>query len=90
MLRKLFLIYLLLINVIAFFLMFSDKIFAKRRARRIPESTLMLSGALGGSIGAILGMYIFRHKTKHRKFTVGLPLILALQLAVAAVAVLHF
>ena len=74
-------VYLLLINAVALLLMLADKFFAKKHARRIPESTLMLSAVVGGSIGALVGMYLFRHKTKHKKFTVGIPLILLLQLA---------
>ena len=88
MLKQLFLIYLLLINICAFTMMFADKLFSKKRMRRIPESTLIFCGVLGGSIGGLLGMYLFRYKTKHRKFTIGLPLILFLQ--VAAVIVLKF
>ena len=89
MLSKLFLIYLIVINIIALLMMIADKTFAKKRVRRIPESTLMLAGVLGGSIGGIVGMYLFRHKTKHKKFTIGLPLILALQLAAAAFVVFY-
>ena len=62
-------------------LMLIDKIKAKKNRWRIKESTLMLSAALGGSIGALAGMYTFRHKTLHRKFTIGIPLILGLQIA---------
>lgn len=72
--------YLAVINVIAFALMGIDKSKAKRRAWRIPEKTLFLSAILGGSIGAILGMQTFRHKTKHWYFQYGLPAILILQI----------
>ena len=72
--------YLLLINAAAFLLMLSDKRRAKKNRWRIPESTLMLSAALGGSIGALAGMYTFRHKTKHIKFTAGIPAILIAQI----------
>ena len=72
--------YLILINAIAFFLMLADKRKAKKKKFRIPEATLMWSAALGGSIGALCGMYLVRHKTKHPKFTVGIPLILILQI----------
>ena len=78
-------IYLLIINAVGFLLMLADKLFAKKHARRIPESTLMLSSVAGGSIGALVGMYLFRHKTKHKKFTVGVPLILILQLTAVIV-----
>ena len=81
MLYKLLLAYFLLVNAAAFILMMADKIKAKKNRWRIKESTLMLSAALGGSIGALAGMYTFRHKTLHRKFTIGIPAILALQIA---------
>ena len=61
--------------------MLADKLKAKRGAWRIPEKTLLGVAAAGGSIGSLIGMYTFRHKTKHIKFTVGIPLILILQLA---------
>lgn len=60
--------------------MLTDKQRAKKKLWRIPESTLLTAAALGGSIGCILGMYAFRHKTKHLKFTLGLPAILLLQI----------
>ena len=77
---KYFLLYLLLINAAAFLLMLVDKLKAKKNRWRIPERTLFGSALLGGSIGALCGMYTFRHKTKHLKFTVGVPVILVLQL----------
>lgn len=80
---KYFLLYLLLINAAAFVLMLVDKVKAKKNRWRISERTLMLSAALGGSVGALLGMYTFRHKTKHIKFTLGVPSILIAQLALA-------
>lgn len=87
---KYFLLYLLLINAAAFLLMLVDKYKAKRNLWRIPEATLILSAILGGSIGALLGMYTVRHKTRHLKFTMGIPAILALQLAAAIWAFVHF
>ena len=60
--------------------MLADKLKAKRGAWRIPEATLLGIAAVGGSIGALIGMYLFRHKTRHLKFTLGLPLILCLQI----------
>ena len=77
--------YLIIINAVAFLLMLSDKRKAQKKKWRIPEATLMGTAALGGSIGGLLGMYLFRHKTKHIKFTLGIPLILAAQLLLAAV-----
>ena len=79
---KLILIYLLTVNAVAFLLMLVDKQKARRKLWRIPESTLLLSAAIGGSIGALAGMYTFRHKTKHLKFTLGVPAILITQIVV--------
>lgn len=73
--------YLILINAAALALMHIDKRKARRGAWRIPEKTLIGVALLGGSVGAIVGMYLFRHKTKHPNFSVGLPLILAAQIA---------
>lgn len=75
------LIYLLIVNAIGFLLMTVDKYKAKKNLWRIPESTLMTIALIGGSIGSLMGMYTVRHKTKHLKFTVGIPLILVLQIA---------
>lgn len=77
--------YLLIVNAAAFVLMLADKIKAKKNKWRIPEATLMGAAAIGGSIGAIAGMYCFRHKTRHPKFTIGLPVILVLQIVAAVV-----
>ena len=85
---KYILLYLALVNAVAFLLMLVDKIKAKKNLWRIKESTLILSAVLGGSIGALAGMYTFRHKTLHRKFTIGIPLILAVQIA-AVVYILY-
>ena len=85
---KYILAYLLIVNAAAFLLMLIDKIKAKKNLWRIKESTLMLWAAIGGSIGALAGMYTFRHKTLHRKFTIGIPLILAAQIA-AVVYILY-
>ena len=82
--RTLFLIlfiYLALINIIGFALMGIDKKRAIRGAWRISESSLFLTAVLGGSIGCILGMQLFRHKTKHWYFKYGMPAILILQVA---------
>ena len=78
-----YLIYwLVFINLFSFVLFGADKARAKKGAWRIPERTLILSAVLGGSVGAMAGMQMFRHKTRHRKFTIGLPVIFALQAAV--------
>jgi uncharacterized membrane protein YsdA (DUF1294 family) len=60
-----------------------DKQKAKHKRSRIPEATLMGVAALGGSVGSLLGMYTVRHKTKHIKFTLGIPVILVLQIFAA-------
>ena len=75
--------YLLTVNAAAFLLMLLDKQKAIHHRWRIPEAALLGSVALGGSIGALLGMYFFRHKTKHKKFTLGVPAILIAQLCLA-------
>lgn len=72
---------LLLVNVLAFALYGIDKLKAKKGAWRIPESTLLLVAFLGGSLGALLGMELFRHKTKHAKFRILVPLFLLLHIA---------
>lgn len=76
--------YLVLINLIAFALMAADKRRARKHRWRIPEHTLFAAALLGGSVGAILGMYLCHHKTRHWYFVVGMPLILLLQLVLAA------
>ena len=77
---KYFLYYLLIINALGFLLMLTDKLLAKANCTRIRERTLFLVAMVGGSVGSLLGMYIFRHKTLHLQFTLGIPLILALQI----------
>ncbi len=76
-------IYLLLINAAGCLLMRADKKRAIQKRWRISEATLMTVAAIGGSIGTLLGMRLFRHKTRHPKFTVGVPLILVAQLLLA-------
>ena len=83
--KELLLLYLLIINAAGFVLMLEDKYKAKKNLWRIPEATLMGVAALGGSVGSLLGMYTVRHKTKHPKFTIGIPVILALQIVLAVI-----
>ena len=85
-----FIYYLIIINVLAFFLMGMDKKKAQTGAWRIPEKTLFLSAILGGSIGAIAGMQLFRHKTKHKTFVIGMPGILIVQLLLAYLYFIYF
>lgn len=84
MLTKIIIYYLLLINIGNFAVFGIDKLLAKRGSKeRIPESTLILFSAIGGSIGGLAAMYLFRHKTKHAKFYICLPLFLILHIIVA-------
>ena len=76
-------LYFFTINALGFLLMLVDKHRARKNRWRIPEATLMGVAALGGSIDSLIGMYTARHKTKHPKFTVGIPLILIVQLTAA-------
>ena len=69
-------LYLLVMNALGLLLMIRDKQQAIKRGRRIPEFNLIMVAALGGSLGSLLGMYIVRHKTRHLKFTVGVPVML--------------
>jgi len=74
-------IYLIFINFFTLYLMYADKQKARKRLWRIPEKTFFLVSILGGSLGCILGMYLFRHKTKHLRFVIGVPLIMVLQVS---------
>lgn len=78
--QKLICLYLLVLTLLGFASMGIDKRKARKGLWRIPEKTLFLIAVLGGSIGSIAGMQIFRHKTKHTSFVVGMPLILIIQL----------
>lgn len=71
--------YVIVSNLIGFLLMGIDKLKAKRRRYRIPERTLFLTAIFGGSIGMLIGMHLFRHKTLHRSFVLGIPMIMILQ-----------
>ena len=81
---RIVLIYLLIMNVIGFCSMGLDKRKARKNRWRIPEATLFAIALLGGSLGSVLGMHAFHHKTRHWYFRYGMPLILVLQLAAAA------
>ena len=71
-----------ILNVITFLVYGIDKWKAKKEKWRIPESTLLLLAVVGGSIGALLGMKVWHHKTMHKKFKYGIPLIIVLQIGV--------
>jgi uncharacterized membrane protein YsdA (DUF1294 family) len=75
--------YLVVMNIVGIAVMGIDKSKAKRGAWRIKEATLFGVSIIGGSIGTLLGMYMFRHKTKHIYFVIGMPLILILHIALA-------
>lgn len=77
------LLWVLVWTIIAFALMGVDKWKAASGGWRIPEKTLFTAAILGGSLGAIVGMNLFRHKTRHRSFTIGLPAILVVQVLLA-------
>lgn len=83
-LRIVFVVYLIIINLVAFVLMGIDKRKAVKKKWRIPEKTLFLSAILLGSIGANIGMKVFRHKTKHMSFVIGIPVILVIQIIAGA------
>lgn len=78
------LFYVILLNLLGFIAMFLDKQKARKRAFRIPESTLFMIAFIGGSLGVLIGMHLFHHKTRHRVFTFGIPAILIIQLLLLA------
>lgn len=73
------LVYLLIINALGLALMLADKYKAKKNLWRVSEATLLGVAIIGGSVGILMGMHFARHKTKHPKFTLGIPIILAVQ-----------
>ena len=83
----LILVYLAVINLISFTAMGVDKSKARKRSWRIPESTLFVLALIGGSIGSIAGMHLFRHKTRHWYFLYGMPAILFLQILIVIVLI---
>lgn len=82
--KTLLCLYLLIINAFGLLIMLADKEKAKKHLWRIPESTLLTVAALGGSIGCYAGMRLFHHKTRKPKFYIGVPVIFAVQLLIAA------
>ena len=89
-LGMIFLIYLAIINLVGILVMATDKSRAIKGKWRIPEKSLFLVSLLGGSLGTWAGMYLFRHKTKHWYFVIGMPLILILQVALGIFLYYHF
>lgn len=80
--------YLVAVNVVTFFVYGYDKALAKRHRRRVSEAALLTLAAIGGAAGALAGMYLWRHKTRHAAFVYGVPALLVLQLAAAVAALL--
>ena len=80
---KILYMYLLIVNISGFLIMFIDKSRAIHKEWRISEKSLLFIAAIGGSIGMYAGIRIFRHKTKHLKFTLGVPLIFIIQIKTA-------
>ena len=78
-------LFLILINAVGFLLMHVDKQKARRNRWRISEATLFTIAAAGGSLGILLGMFTFRHKTKHVSFTAGIPAIMAVQIVIGVI-----
>ncbi len=85
--------YLGVINFIGLIIMGIDKLKAKKRAWRVPESTLFVIAIIGGSLGTTIGMFLFRHKTRHWYFRYGMPAILIIQVAIVVILMnspIHF
>lgn len=82
--------YLAAMNIILCALMGTDKLLAKMQKRRIPEKTLFAFAILGGALGGTVGMYSFRHKTLHKSFAIGFPLLTIIQIAAVAYLVIKF
>ena len=82
--------YLAAVNVLLCLLMGTDKLLAKMNKRRIPERTLFLLALLGGALGGTVGMFSFRHKTLHKAFAIGFPLLTIVQIAAVAYLTIKF
>ena len=82
-------IYLLIINAAGFLVMTIDKLYAVKKMQRIPERTLLGIAVFGGSVGVWVSMYAVRHKTRHPKFVIGVPVILLLQILMSVWLLLH-
>lgn len=81
------LIYLIVMNVWAFIRMGQDKRYARKSRQRVPEKQLFLIALLGGAVGGWIGMQVWHHKTKHRSFTIGIPLFILVNAAAVYVLV---
>lgn len=82
--------YLAAVNILLCALMGTDKLLAKLQKRRIPERTLFAFALLGGALGGTVGMYSFHHKTLHKSFAIGFPLLTIVQIAAVAYSVIKF
>ncbi len=82
--------YLAAVNILLCALMGTDKLLAKLQKRRIPERTLFAFALLGGALGGTVGMYSFHHKTLHKSFAIGFPLLTIIQIAAVAYSVIKF
>lgn len=87
MVWKIAIIYLIIANIVGFALMGIDKHKAKKNKWRIKEKTLFLSAIAGGSVGAMYGMHLFRHKTKHKSFRYGMPTIFVVQMIIGIIII---
>ena len=88
--EKIFLCYVVVINIVAFVAYGIDKLKAKRGKRRIPETVLLLLAVFGGSVGSWFAIGCWRHKTLHKKFRYGIPMILLLQLMLCCLFLREF
>ena len=86
---KYFLVYLLIFNALGFVLMLADKRRARRKMYRVPEAILFCVACFGGAFGVLGGVYAAHHKTRHPSFTIGIPVIIAIQLLLALAAYMH-
>lgn len=75
-------LYIVIMNLIGFFVMGADKMKARKHRRRVPERCIFIISVISGSVGVFVGMYLFRHKTRHMKFVIGVPVIIAAQVIV--------
>ena len=82
--------YFVIINIFGFLVMGIDKLKAKSGSWRIPENTLFMFAVLGGGIGTTTGMYVFRHKTKKKSFTIGMPTIVVLEIILIIYFIIKF
>lgn len=82
-------LYLAIINLTGLFIMGLDKLRARKRAWRIPESTLFVIALMGGSLGTTIGMHLFHHKTRHWYFLYGMPAILCLQIIIVVILIYY-